>query len=107
MFAFLRGEKLYLYQKPISMRWGEKKLTQLCQDEMGLDPRDGGLFLFYNSKRDELKLFFRDPTGYQEFSKWMPNGGFILPAPRSGEIFLEIERSKLESLFRSPSRGAH
>jgi transposase len=101
MFQIPSAGSVYLYQKPINMRWGEKKLTQLCRDEMGIDPRAGGAFLFYNSKRDQLKLFFLDHTGSQEFQKLMPRGGFLLPAPRDGEKFVKVDRKKLNRLFRS------
>ncbi len=42
MFQIPNAGSAYLYQKPINMRWGEKKLTQLCLDEMGIDPGAGG-----------------------------------------------------------------
>ena len=37
MFQIPNAGSVYLYQKQINMRWGEKKLTQLCRDEMGID----------------------------------------------------------------------
>lgn len=89
-----------LYQRPINMRWGEKKLTALCKEE-GIDPADGGVFLFFNSRRDELKLAFRDATGWQEIIRRLPRGGFILPAPEAGEPFARIDRRKLDSIFRA------
>jgi len=46
-------------------------------------------------------LFFLDHTGSQEFQKLMPRGGFLLPAPRDGEMFVKVDRKKLNSLFRS------
>ena len=92
MFQIPNAVSVYLYQKPINMRWGEKRLTQLCKDEMGIDPRAVVVFLFYNSKRDQLKLFFLDHTGSQEFQKWMPRGGFLLPAPLDGEMFVKVDR---------------
>ena len=101
MFQIPDVENVYLYQKPISMRWGEKKLTALCKEEMGIDPGNGGVFLFYNSKRNELKLFFHDRDGWEEFSKRMPRGGFMLPAPRTGQNFVKIDRKNVLSLFRS------
>jgi len=101
MFQIPDVQNVYLYQKPISMRWGGKKLTALCKEEMGIDPGNGGVFLFYNSKRNELKLFFHDSDGWQELSKRMPRGGFMLPAPRTGQNFVKIDRKKLRSLFRS------
>ena len=91
---------IQIYQKPINMRWGEKKLTALCREE-GVDPDDGGVFLFFNAKRDALKLLFRDATGWQEIVRSVPRGGFMLPAPQEGESFTKIARSKLSSIFRA------
>jgi hypothetical protein len=93
--------RINLYQKPINMRFGEKKLTQLCLQELGREPKTNELFLFYNSKRDTLKLFWRDGNGSQEIVKTLPRGGFMLPAPKDGEAFVTLGGSKLESVFRS------
>ena len=98
--------RIQLYQKPISMRFGERKLTQLCRQELGREPKINEVFLFYNTKRDTLKLFWLDGTGSQEIIKVVPRGGFMLPAPKDGETFVTLARSKLESVFRTGrSRG--
>jgi IS66 Orf2 like protein len=55
--------RIRLYQKPISTHFGERKLTQLCRQELGREPKINELFLFYNTKRDTLKLFWLDGTG--------------------------------------------
>ena len=93
--------RIQLYQKPISMRFGERKLMQLCCQELGREPKVNELFLFYNTKRDTLKLFWRDGNGSQEITKTLPRGGFMLPAPKDGEAFVTLARSKLESVFRT------
>jgi hypothetical protein len=93
--------RIQLYQKPINMRFGEKKLTQLCSQELGREPKTNEVFLFYNTKRDTLKLFWRDKNGSQEIVKTLPRGGFMLPAPKDGEAFVTLARSKLESVFRA------
>jgi transposase len=92
---------IHLYQKPVSMRFGEKKLLEICRFALKRDPKVNELFLFYNSKQDTLKLFWLDGTGSQELSKSLPRGGFLLPAPKAGQTFVRLERSKLSSLFRS------
>jgi len=92
---------IHLYQKPISLRVGEQRLIELCRTELNREPDIDELFLFYNRKRDTLKLFWLTGTGTQEISKMLPRGGFLLPAPQSGHTFVRIERSKLNSLFRS------
>ncbi len=94
-------KNIYLYPKPIPMNWGEKKLTQICQDEMGIDPMTGAVFLFHNSSMTQMKVFFLDNDGSQEFQKMLPKGAFMLPVAREGEKFIKIERKKLEKLFKS------
>lgn len=83
------------------MRSGERKLLEVCRSELKRDPRVNELFLFYNGKRDTLKLFWLDGTGSQELSKSIPRGGFLLPAAIAGEVFVKLERSKLSRTFRS------
>jgi transposase len=92
---------IHLYQKPVSLRFGEKKLTELCRQALGRGPEVNELFMFYNSRRDAVKLFWRDGNGYQELSKFLPRGGFLLPAPEAGDTFLTVPRKKLDALFRS------
>jgi transposase len=100
-FINIPFSSINLYQKPIRMRFGEKKLLEICRSELKREPRVNELFLFYNGKRDTLKLFWLDGTGSQELSKSLPRGGFLLPAPTAGEMFVKLERDKLSSLFRS------
>jgi hypothetical protein len=100
MFQVPNVKNVFMYAQPIPMNWGEKKLTQLCKDEMGIDPKAGTVFLSFNSKKDQMKLFFLDNDGSQEFQKLLPQGGFLLPVAKEGEKFVKIARKKLDSLFK-------
>ena len=100
MLKLPKFRAVYLFQQPVSMRWGEKKLTQVCQQEMGIEPKVGDAFLFFNARRNEMKLLFRDEDGSNLFQKWMPRGGFMLPAPSEAERVTRLAPNILESLFR-------
>ena len=100
-FVNVPFSSIHLYQKPISMRFGEKKLLEICRSVLRREPKANELFLFYNGKRDTLKLFWLDGTGSQELTKSLPRGGFLLPAPKGAETFVNLERAKLDSVFRS------
>ncbi len=101
MFYIPKVKYVYIYPAAINMSWGERKLSQLCRDEMGIDPEEGDVFLFFNKKQDQMKLFFKDEDGSQEFAKLLPKGGFLLPAPEAGEKYIKIGRDKLNSLFKT------
>lgn len=91
---------VYLYPKPISMRLGENKLIDLCKNEMGLTPKKGLVFLFFNQKQDKVKLFYLDEMGSQEIMKVLPQGGFLVPVATENQKYIKIEANKLPSLFR-------
>jgi toxin HigB-1 len=80
--------RINLYQKPVDSRWGAKKLTAICRTELKREPEIRELFLFYNSPKDTLKLFWRDRHGTRDISRILRSGGFLLPAPKSGEAFV-------------------
>jgi hypothetical protein len=92
---------VHLYPHPINIRWGEAKLIELCKIKMGLDQKRGGVYLFFNGKKDQMKLFFLDDSGSQEMLKVLPKGGFMVPVPKDGEKFVKIGVEKLNSLFRT------
>jgi transposase len=91
---------IHLYAQPIPMGWGEKKLGQLCTEEIGIDPADGGVFLFYNRAKDQLRLFFLDADGCQMITKLLPKNAFLLPVVAEGERSMEIPASMLATLFK-------
>lgn len=84
---------VHLYADPINMRWGEAKLGQLCRDEMDIDPDNGEVFLFYNRKKDQIRLFFLDVDGCQMLTKYLPENAFLLPVVPEGERSMEIPTS--------------
>jgi hypothetical protein len=96
---------VYLYPNPIPMNWGERKLIKICKNEMGLDPALGGIFLFYNSKLDQLKLFFLDSNGSRTISKLLPKGGFMIPLKSKNDRYIRIAGNMIHKLFRSPKQS--
>ncbi len=91
---------VHLYAAPISMRWGERKLTQICTEEIGIDPSTGGVFLFHNRAKDQIRLFFLDASGCQMLTKYLPDNAFLLPVAEEGKHSMEVPVSMLPALFK-------
>jgi len=91
---------VHLFADPINMRWGEKKLGQLCRVEMGIDPDNGDVFLFHNRKKDQIRLFFLDDRGCQMLTKFLPENAFLLPVVPDGQRSMEIPSTLLNALFK-------
>lgn len=100
MFSLPNVTHVHMYAEPIRMSWGEKKLETLCKEEIGIDPADGGVFLFYNRAKDQIRLFFLDADGCQMLTKLLPKNAFLLPVAADGERSVEIPASMLATLFK-------
>lgn len=94
-------KEVFLYKRPISMGWGPTRLSKLCIEEMDMNPKEGGVFLFFNKAQDRLKIFFCDPDGDQTMEKKLLSGAFLLPTSADSVAFIKIRATSLSTLFRS------
>ena len=90
--------KIYIYQKPIDMRFGFEKLSFLIKGEMDKDIEAGDLFVFLGNNRRRLKALRFDGSGLLLFTKRMEKKkGFMNVMDFDGRW--EISRSELELLI--------
>lgn len=94
-------KEVILYKKPVSMQWGHDRLSRLCKEEFGMDPKEGGVFLFFSRAHDCLKIFFIDKTGDQSLTKKLDKGGFLVPVSTDEMPFMKIGAKILSTLFKS------
>lgn len=94
--------KVLLYTRPINMRWGDKKLSKLCKEELDKDPDEQKeVFVFTNSKKDQIAIFYVDNIGPTLFSKLLNDKTFIFPVPENDDqISIEISGKLLLKLLR-------
>jgi hypothetical protein len=94
-------DKVLIYSKPVSMRWGATKLRSFCADTLGSDPQPDTAFLFTNKKQDTLLLYLVCEDGDQTLMKKLDRGAFVVPiAKPGGDSFVSVRRSALPKLFR-------
>jgi hypothetical protein len=58
------------------LRKGFDGLSGIVRRELGADPLDGSLFLFFNRRRDRLKILFFDGSGFWVYYKLLEAGTF-------------------------------
>lgn len=93
--------KVLIYPKPISMRWGLTKLRSFCTNTLGIEPRPDTAFLFTNKKQDTLLLYLVSEDGDQSLTKKLDRGAFLVPTAKpDGAPFVTVRRSALSKLFR-------
>jgi transposase len=76
---------IYLHTQPTDLRKGADALCGVIRGQFQGDPQDGSLFLFFNRRRDRVKMLHWDGTGYWIYYKTLESGTFesvASPEPR-------------------------
>lgn len=92
---------IHLATQPVDMRKSFDGLAGLVRDKLGRDPRAGSLFIFYNARKNRLKVLFYDATGYCLLYKRFDRGVFHLPVvidPLARE--LEVSAQEMAAMLR-------
>jgi len=79
MFPLAFPPSVYLCTRPVDFRKAFDGLCGEVRDYLKRDPLDGSLFVFYNKRRDRLKILLWDNDGFWLFYKRLEIGTFQLP----------------------------
>ena len=86
MLMFGSNMPMFVYAKPADMRKGCHRLAAIVRDEFHANPQDGSLFLFFNRRRDRLKILHWDGGGFWLYSRLLEAGRFEeLPLASRGD----------------------
>ena len=85
LVGFSPSTRLWHYNGPTDMRGGFDRLAGLVNNEMGLDPLSGDVFLFVNRRRTHCKLLCWERSGYAVYHKRLEAGTFELPRGGNGK----------------------
>lgn len=67
---------ILVYTKPADLRKGFDGLSGIVREQFQADPLNGSLFLFFNRRRDRLKILQWDGTGFWIYYKLLEAGTF-------------------------------
>lgn len=93
--------RIYVYTRAADLRKGFDGLSGLVRSELGGDPTDGSLFLFFNRRRDRLKILHFDGSGYWLYYRLLEAGTFE-PITSEGPC-LQIDATQLSMLLAGVS----
>ena len=94
---FSNAAQVYLATGPIDGRKSFNALGALVTNTLKENPLSGRLFVFYNKKRDLLKLLYWDKNGLCLWQKRLAKGRFVMPREFS-VASLELTYCQLKGL---------
>jgi transposase len=106
MFGLTHPSTIYLSTRATDMR---KSIDGLCgeaQDYIGRNPVDGSLFVFFNRRRDKLKMLWWERDGYWVFYKRLEAGTFEMPQLQPGSTHWELCSEQLQLILAGVDLGS-
>jgi len=79
MLSVPPGVGIYLFVPPADLRKSYDGLASLALEHLKKNVLDGGLFVFFNRRRDRVKLLYWDLDGYALWAKRLESGNFQMP----------------------------
>jgi transposase len=95
----LADVRIFVCLSPIKMQFSFDTLMGLAQEIFNQDPLSGHLFLFFNRKRDRIKILFWDADGFCIWYKRLEVGIFQLPVATEGDQGVELDCRQLNQLL--------
>ena len=99
MISFSLSLKIYLHRDTVDMRKSYDGLFGIVKNELSMDVRSGGLFMFINARRNRVKLMYWDKDGIAIWQKRLERGSLQHPQPAGIAKHLEIDASELNLLL--------
>ncbi len=98
MLSLAAQVRIFAATDPVDFRKAHDGLIALVRDTFGADPFDGSLFVFFNRRRDRVKLLLFDHNGFWLFCKRLEVGTFR-SLRGHGETKVKIDRAELLMLL--------
>lgn len=109
MLTISPAYRYYLYRGIADMRKGFDGLSGLVRNELDRDPLGGDVFIFFNRRRNQVKLLLWEGDGFSIYNKRLERGTYELPIAdklasgaylKSDELMLILQGISLQTVVR-------
>jgi transposase len=90
---------MFLSTRPADMRKSIDGLSGEVQDYLGRDPAEGSLFVFFNRRRDKLKMLWWDRDGFAVLYKRLEAGTFQMPSFGNASSGISLSGDQLQLIL--------
>src|SRR5690606_2857412 len=97
--SFSKSLRYYLYRQAADMRKGFDGLCGLVFNEILMSPLSGDVFIFFNQRRDRVKILHWQGDGFAIYHKRLERGTFEIPLNESSLKSIEIDASTIQLIL--------
>ena len=94
MLSLNSSYRYYLYRDYTDLRKGFDSLSGIVRNELSSNPMSGAIFIFFNKRRNQVKLLHWEGDGFSIYFKRLERGTYELPE-------FKIEAQKVEITSQS------
>lgn len=99
--------RVFAHMPPTDLRKGFDGLSGIVATAFGLDPTSGHLFLFFNRRRDRIKILYWDRgDGLAIWYKRLELGSFQPPAAPADAVSVEMTATQLSLILSGIDLGS-
>ena len=109
MFSLTSSHRYFMFTKPTDMRKSFDGLCGIVSEKLNRHATNGDVFVFFNKRRDRLKLLHWETGGFVLYYKRLEKGVFLLPESNGenlplawSQLVMIIEGFQLKNMERSP-----
>ncbi len=100
MLSVPPGVGIFLFVPPADLRKSYDGLAGLAQEHLKKNVLDGGLFVFFNRRRDRVKILYWDLDGYALWAKRLESGNFQMPSLDASAREATLSATELSLILR-------
>ena len=92
--------RYYLYTSPTDMRKGFDSLCGIISSQMQLNALSGGVFVFINKKRNQVKLLLWEGDGFSLYYKRLEQGTYERPDGSDVQTIATLSYQQLQFILQ-------
>jgi len=100
MLSLSPAQHYFLCRDKTDMRKGVDGLSGLVRDGLKRDPLSGEVFIFFNGRRNQVKLLLWERDGFSIYYKRLERGTYEVPVIHGPSVSVELRSDELMLIFQ-------
>lgn len=85
-------QQIHICRKAVDFRKYVNGLSGIVQHQLKHNPLSGEYFIFFNRKRDKIRILYWEKSGYVLYGKYLEEDKFTIPSGYGDQVTITIEQ---------------